>query len=89
MKNKISYGEPIASVFAHDHPGLNVLLRPDKKPPAFLNVIERISGAHACFHRYHHATITPFDLALEPLDLRSFTVSRHNAELCFLDLKVA
>jgi len=29
------------------------------------------------------------DRAFETLDLRPFTVSRHTAELCFLDLKVA
>src|SRR5262249_52767937 len=48
-------------VFADDHSRIDVFLRADEKPPAFLNVVERVSCAYARFHRDHHTTTASSD----------------------------
>src|SRR5437879_415304 len=52
-------------IFADDHPSVNVLLRSDEKPAAILSGVQRVSRARSVFHRNHHSTIAPFDLAFE------------------------
>ena len=54
-----------ARIFAHDHPGINVLLGANEKPPTSLNVIERVRRAHTAFHRDHHPAIAPAEFAFE------------------------
>src|SRR5262249_43325868 len=54
-----------ASVFAYNHPFVNVLLRSNEKPTALLNVIQRIRSTDAGFHRHHYAASASADLAFE------------------------
>ena len=54
-----------ARVFADDHTFVNLLLRPDKQPPALLDGVERIGSADAVFHRHEHAVVARWDFAFE------------------------
>src|SRR5439155_19962002 len=52
-------------VFADDHSRVNVLLRADKKPSAFLNIVERVSRADSRLHRHHYTTTASCEFTFE------------------------
>src|SRR3954454_22279760 len=52
-------------VLAYHHSFVNIFLRPDEKPAARLDIVERVSSTDSIFHRHHYSATASANLAFE------------------------